>query len=191
MLSKEEKAKIARENGAKSRGPKTVEGKVRSSMNGIKHGLYSQKFAHLNPHLAITCQENEECFDRLMAELFRAYNPVGHGGPQFHSRRQILRLAQLQIDGCRLTANFSVYPADEIVADRADADRVLAGIQPSARKFVAPLRIADDGDCYITVRLFRADQHAFHRAFFGRGDRSRQRDRRFGSNNRLNVQNQK
>jgi len=73
----EDRARIARENGAKSKGPKTPEGKVRSSMNGIKHGLYSQKFAHLNPHLAITCQENEEGFDTLMAELFRAYNPVG------------------------------------------------------------------------------------------------------------------
>ncbi len=38
MITPEEKAKIARENGAKSKGPATQEGTDRSRANGLKTG---------------------------------------------------------------------------------------------------------------------------------------------------------
>ena len=37
------RAEASRRNGAKSRGPKTSQGKVRSSQNALKHGLRAQK----------------------------------------------------------------------------------------------------------------------------------------------------
>ena len=60
------RAEASRRNGAKSRGPKTAEGKARSAQNALKHGLRAQKLVLLADEDMAEFQALEEA---LRAEL--------------------------------------------------------------------------------------------------------------------------
>jgi hypothetical protein len=76
MKSPEERARIARENGAKSKGPVTPEGKEKSSRNALKDGTHAEKLAlFLPPHGACLCNEDRKVFYKLMDEHLAAYRP--------------------------------------------------------------------------------------------------------------------
>jgi hypothetical protein len=64
------RAAANRKNGAKSRGPKSEEGKARSARNALRHGLRSQKYVVL-PH------EDGAEFAALEAALIEELAPVG------------------------------------------------------------------------------------------------------------------
>ena len=59
------------ENASHSTGPRTEEGKARSSQNAIKHGLTSNKCLLLP-------DEDEEEFRRFESELKHTYMPLNH-----------------------------------------------------------------------------------------------------------------
>ena len=76
-MNEKSKAQIARENGAKSRGPVTPEGKAISSRNALKTGEYATKLAgFLPPHTALICNENTEAFEHLLDQLTQIYRPA-------------------------------------------------------------------------------------------------------------------
>jgi len=76
-MSKEERAKIARENGAKSQGPKTEEGKEKSARNGIKTGEFAKKLAaFVPPDSAVLCNEQRQVYFNLMDQLMQIYSPI-------------------------------------------------------------------------------------------------------------------
>ena len=58
----------SRANGAKSRGPKTAEGKSISAMNAIRHGCLAK--------LTLMEGEDEHCFMQLSANLIHAFHPT-------------------------------------------------------------------------------------------------------------------
>jgi hypothetical protein len=70
------RAEASRRNGAKSRGPKTPDGKARSAQNALKHGFRAQKYMVLP-------QENAAEFKALEAALMEELGPgpVGERGP--------------------------------------------------------------------------------------------------------------
>jgi hypothetical protein len=66
-LSRAEQSRI---NGAKSRGPKTEQGKQRSSQNACKHGLTAQKFVLLES------EHDDDGFDRLLQAFIARFEPA-------------------------------------------------------------------------------------------------------------------
>jgi hypothetical protein len=64
------RAEASRKNGAKSRGPKTLEGKTRSSQNALKHGMRAEKYVVLR-------EEDADEFAGLEAALVEELAPVG------------------------------------------------------------------------------------------------------------------
>jgi hypothetical protein len=64
------RAEASRKNGAKSRGPRTPEGKARSAQNAMKHGLRAQK------HVVLP-EEDAAAFAALEAALAEELAPQG------------------------------------------------------------------------------------------------------------------
>jgi hypothetical protein len=75
-MTKEDRARIARQNGAKSKGPRTDAGKSKSARNAIKDGTRAQKYAHfVPPHEAVLCIEDKKEYERVVEELMAVYKP--------------------------------------------------------------------------------------------------------------------
>jgi hypothetical protein len=64
------RAEASRKNGAKSRGPKTPEGKARAAQNALKHGMRAQKYVVLPEEDAVE-------FADLEAAMIEELAPVG------------------------------------------------------------------------------------------------------------------
>jgi hypothetical protein len=64
------RAAASRKNGARSRGPKTPEGKARAAQNALKHGLRAQK------HVVLPEEDGRE-FAALVAAFDEELTPVG------------------------------------------------------------------------------------------------------------------
>jgi hypothetical protein len=64
------RADASRRNGAKSRGPKTPEGRARSALNALKHGMRAQKYVVLP-------QEDAAAFAALETAMLAELVPEG------------------------------------------------------------------------------------------------------------------
>ncbi len=70
---KSKKAQSNRQNAQKSTGPKTEEGKAKSSQNAVKHGLYAETIVIESPQL----KENKQAYIDLIDSLFNDLEPEG------------------------------------------------------------------------------------------------------------------
>lgn len=76
-MDREEKARVARENGAKSKGPVTPEGKEHSRRNRITHGQRATALKLLvPPHSACLANEDRQAFYNLFDKLTAKFRPA-------------------------------------------------------------------------------------------------------------------
>src|SRR5260370_12844469 len=67
-MTSELKSETSRSNGAKSRGPKTAEGREKSSRNSLDHGFTAKKT------ILLAC-ENQEQFQKMRSDYAATYQP--------------------------------------------------------------------------------------------------------------------
>src|SRR5882762_765859 len=96
LMSTQLKSDTARVNGAKSQGPKTAEGRAKSSRNATKHGLSSR-----NP-LVLEC-ENDDDFQALHLNQMEIHQPATLAEKDLvdqmvAARWRILRLQSIETD---------------------------------------------------------------------------------------------
>ncbi|MBI2688463.1 MAG: hypothetical protein HYX27_19335 [Acidobacteria bacterium] len=76
-MTNEDRAKIARENGAKSKGPVTPEGKEKSARNAITHGMRATALKLIvPPHSACLVNEDRHEFYNLFDTLIAKFRPA-------------------------------------------------------------------------------------------------------------------
>ena len=74
-MTRQEKADIARRNGAKSKGPKTAAGKSTVSRNALKHGRYASRALESAASRAVATYEDKEHFIRLVRRNLAELQP--------------------------------------------------------------------------------------------------------------------
>ncbi len=117
-MTPEDKARIARENGAKSRGPKTEAGKAQSRLNSLKTGENAETLAQfVPPNSGILCHEDRKKFYALINQLTQIYLPVNQEAAAMV--RQIA-IARWQIDRLQTDLN-SIWNIELMEAARHDA----------------------------------------------------------------------
>jgi hypothetical protein len=127
-MTKEDRAGIARENGSRSQGPKTEEGKAKSSRNGIKTGEFAEKLAaFVPPDSAVLCNEQRQAYFNLVDQLTQIYTPINQ--ESMNLVRQIA-IARWQIERLHTATNnvwnFALLKAagepSEMVEEMEDAE---------------------------------------------------------------------
>ena len=104
MLTKEERARISRENGAKSKGPFTPEGKEKSARNAIQHGLRATKLKHFAPpHYAALANEERREFYQLLDDMAGVYQPVNSVAAAIVRDIAVARWQMMRLDTCITT----------------------------------------------------------------------------------------
>ena len=114
-MTSRKKIEANRRNAKKSTGPKTEEGKAKSSMNALKHGLTSQR-VWLN-------EEEEKDFREFRRGLLDELMPMGSLETQFVCRiaAQMWRLARVPGIEAELLVKMSYDPIEEVTTGLGEA----------------------------------------------------------------------
>jgi hypothetical protein len=96
-LTRSESSRI---NGAKSRGPVTPEGKLRASMNAVKHGILAK-------HICLNI-EKPEVFEELMADFCTRLQPADNVEMRLVEQAAMAQLRYERIAASTETAMFDL-----------------------------------------------------------------------------------
>ena len=162
------KAEASRENGAKSQGPRTEEGKQRSSINALKSGLYSKK--------RFIGGEREDEFQALLGAFIEHYEPEGPVEMILVDRMAVARWRTFRVERAEASAidldrNRFDYLADEkkwehyggrglsFRAERASPEQLAPVVAERDQIIQNSLSIPKDYDRFLKVT------HALNREF--------------------------
>src|SRR5918996_4515769 len=144
------RAEASRRNGARSKGPKTPEGKARSSRNALKHGLCAE-------HHVVVEGESPEAFAAFEAALVADLAPAG--ALQMLLAGRIARAAWRLERAERIEAELFAREMDGLFGD-GDLGLALIRDGNGARAFDVLLRYrgAAQAELFRTLRTLKALQ---------------------------------
>jgi hypothetical protein len=131
-MSTNQKSDSARANGSKSKGPKTAEGKAKSSKNAITHGLTA--------NFTVLTHESQDDFQILLDAHVHRFQPADDVELELVNtmaitRWRIRRVAELETE---LLDN-------KVALCQADIDQEFASIGDAAKAAYAFEKLADEG----------------------------------------------
>ena len=120
MATLEEKQQIARENGAKSKGPVTPEGKARSAQNPITHGLASK--------CVVLATESQEQFDEMLRQYRERWQPA-----DINEDHLIIKMVNAYWRLNRIWAMETAYMDTEMMAQSEKFEAAWSNTHPAMR----------------------------------------------------------
>jgi hypothetical protein len=120
------KAEIARRNGAKSKGPVSIEGRRRASLNALKHGLASR-----NPRTLCLSNEDQTRLDQLVARWIAKLQP--------RDEAELEMVHEIAAHRWRLQRSWSI----ETAALDTEMDRQGEIVSTRYSRFDEPVRLAE------------------------------------------------
>ena len=132
-------------NGAKSQGPVTPEGKLRSSRNAQKHGMHSNAI--------VLHHESAEAYEELRQKYFRDFTPTNQSQSDLVDQMTaaIWRLR-------RLAALESAAMDHAVEAQRAQVDATYIDLDCETRAHLAFDKLATSSSTLVTYNRFQASQ---------------------------------
>jgi hypothetical protein len=146
------KSESARANGAKSKGPKTPEGKAASSQNAITHGLTA--------NFTVLSNESEDDFQRLLDSYVDRYEP---SDPVEMELVQTMAITRWRLR--RLGNLESSLLNNEVVKSAAEVDMEWATIPDDERLALAFRKLAEESKALALLMRYEASlNRAYERA---------------------------
>ena len=149
-MTSELKSATARANGAKSKGPKTAEGRDKSSRNSLVHGFTAKNT------IVLAC-ENEDEFQELLRDYSATYQPgspveVGLVDEMVACRWRMQRLRVIE----------TALLDSEMDRELPETERQVANGDPGYRLAFAFRRLADESRAIALASRYESRLHRIH-----------------------------
>ena len=112
-MSRKDRAKIARDNAAKSKGPVTPEIKEESAGKSTEQDIRAERLKHFAPpHHVVLCNEDRAEYYQLLDELVSVYQPLNIVAAGIVKDIAVTRWQMLRLDTC-ITSHWNLALIDQ------------------------------------------------------------------------------
>jgi hypothetical protein len=152
MSKKLTKAESARANGAKSKGPKTDQGKLRSRFNALRHGLAART-------VCLT-EEERPYFDAMVEAYNQRFQPADDVEEDLIEQMCVAKWRQR-----RCWSMETVAIGLQVDRDRPALDQEFVELDDMTRNTIAFMNLADKNDFLKVLGRYESSaRRAYHRA---------------------------